>query len=533
MSIRMKTTTHMFSHRNIKFLDRKVQLIVNREMATKNKHSDDKRKDPNNSDQRMLRTGQIVSLKISGLDDEGFGTASHEGKKVLVTGALPGETVSFRVTHSGARTVFGETVKILSPSPSRTASSPCKTPACINCPLIPMDYRAQLALKLNFVENEIRSFSSLRTVPVHDVIPSPRPLEYRNSAKLVVAGTFRAPIIGIYRRNSHDVVNIGSCPLHHPLINRVVAAVKEGITKGKVPVYNPRTGTGILRYLVVRVSEHSGRAMVVFVTARRSYNEIHHLAKFVQKEVPELDVAVQNVNSSEGNVILGQQDHFLTKDHVLIEELGGVRFSISPRSFFQVNSGSARIIYEKVREWSALTGTEKVVDLYCGIGGISLFLAAQAKEVHGIEYVDAAVADAERNARLNRVRNCTFEAGDAAELLEELVEEGTKPDLVVFNPPRKGCDRRVLEAAAASGPSTMIYVSCSPVTLARDLDILARLGYRTREIQPVDMFPQTPHIENVALLVKSDGDKSAIKGQTEAPPRNHPHSPRKKRGASA
>ncbi len=502
-------------------------------MATKYKKSEDKRRDRTSTDQGMLRTGKIVTVTITGFDDEGFGTASHEGKKVLVTGALPGETVSFRVTHNGPRTIFGETVTISSPSPARTASPACTNSACNNCPLISMDYQAQLALKLNLVEKEIRSYPSLGAVPINDVIPSPRPLEYRNSAKLVVAGTFRAPIIGIYRRNSHDVVNIGSCPLHHPLINRVVTAVKDGITKGKVPVYNPRTGTGILRYLVVRVSEHSGRAMVVFGTARRSYNEIHHLAKFVQKEVPELDVAVQNVNSSEGTVILGQQDHFLTKDHALIEELGGVRFSISPRSFFQVNSGSARIIYEKVREWSALTGTEKVVDLYCGIGGISLFLAAQAQEMRGIEYVDAAVADAERNARLNGLRNCTFEAGDAAELLEELVEEGTKPDLIVFNPPRKGCDRRVLESAAASGPSSMIYVSCSPATLARDLDILEGLGYLAREIQPVDMFPQTPHVESVALLVKSDGDKGAIKGQTEAPPRNHPHSPRKKRGASA
>ncbi|MRR07954.1 MAG: 23S rRNA (uracil(1939)-C(5))-methyltransferase RlmD, partial [Deltaproteobacteria bacterium] len=476
-------------------------------MVTKNKHSNGKRIDRNNTVQRTLRAGQTASLKISGLGDEGFGTAFLEGKKVLVTGALPGESVTIRITHSGARTIFGETIAILSPSPSRIASSPCKAAACNNCPLINMDYQAQLALKFNFVENEIRSFSSLRTVSIHNVIPSPRPLNYRNSAKLVVSGTFRAPIIGIYRRNSHDVVDITACPLHNPLINKVVNAVKDGIIKGKVPVYNPRTDTGFLRYLVVRISEHSGRAMIVFVTARRSYNEIHHLAKYVQRLIPELDVAVQNVNTSEGNVILGQQDHFLTKDHTLIEELNGVRFSISPRSFFQINSGGARIIYEKVREWSALTGAETMVDLYCGIGGISLFLASQAKMVLGIEYVDAAVADAERNARLNRIRNCAFEAGDAAELLEELIEDGTKPDLIVFNPPRKGCDRKVLETAAASGPSRMIYVSCSPATLARDLDILAGLGYQTREIQPVDMFPQTPHVENVALLVDARNEQ--------------------------
>jgi len=501
-------------------------------MATNYGKPDKRKKERIDTGRAKKRTAQMETLTITGLDDEGFGTASHEGKKVLVAGALPGETVSVRITHRGARTVFGETVTILSPSPARISSTPCKAAACSNCPLISMDYQAQLALKYTLVEKAIRSYPSLGSVPLGNVIPSPRPLNYRNSAKLVVAGTFRAPVIGIYRRNSHDVVDIASCPLHHPLINRVVAAVKEGITRGKVQVYNPRTDNGILRYLVVRVSEHSGRAMAVFVTARRSYNEIHHLAKFVKQAVPELDVAVQNVNPSEGNVILGQQDHFLTKDRNIIEELDGVRFSVSPRSFFQVNSGGARIIYEKVREWSLLTGKETVVDLYCGIGGISLFLASQAKAVHGIEYVDAAVADAERNAHLNGVRNCTFEAGDAAELLEELVEDGTQPDLIVFNPPRKGCDRRVLETAAASGAGRMIYVSCSPATLARDLDILAGLGYRTREIQPVDMFPQTPHVENVALIVDARNEQENLK-RPMAGKAPRQHDPRKKRGVPA
>jgi len=479
-----------------------------------------------------LKCGSLLELTVSTLDDEGMGVSFHENKRVLVSGALPGETVRARVLQAGPRTVIAETTAILNPCGDRIARPPCgKGVLCQGCPLISMHYPSQLAWKHSLVTGEVHAYPSLRSVPIHEVIPAPRPLKYRNSSKLVVAGTFKAPIIGIYRRNSHDVVDIASCPLHHPLINRVVAAVKAGISRGKVQVYNPRTNNGILRYLVVRVCEHSGRAMVVFVTARRSYNEIHHLTKFVKQSVPELDVAVQNVNSSEGNVILGQQDHFLTKDKNIIEELAGIRFSISPRSFFQVNSGGARIIYEKVREWSVLTGKETVVDLYCGIGGISLFLAAQAKAVYGIEYVDTAVADAERNARLNGIRNCTFEAGDAAELLEELVEDGTQPDLIVFNPPRKGCDRRVLETAAASGPARMIYVSCSPATLARDLDILARLGYHATEIQPVDMFPQTPHVENVALIVDArNGQENLQRPVAATPPRQH--TPRTKRGGT-
>lgn len=519
---------------NIESLDREPVLSFDSAMATKRITTKPKTKNetkPKHVADR-LHTGQVIELTVAGIDEEGFGLASYQGKKLLVSGPLPGEKVSVRLTHCGPRTMFAETVGIISPSPHRLATPPCgKAAFCDGCPLIAMDYQGQLAWKRTFVEQAIHSGSSLRNVPVREVTASPRPLHYRNSAKLVVSGTFRAPVIGIYRRNSHEVINIGGCPLHHPLINRVIAAVKEGISKGKVPVFNPRTGSGILRYLVVRVSERFERAMVIFVTARRSFNEIHHLAKHLRQAVPDVEVAVQNVNPSEGNVILGQHDHFLTREHAIIEEIGGVRFSISPRSFFQVNSGSARIIYEKVREWSALTGTERVVDLYCGIGGISLFLARDAAEVLGIEVVEAAVADAERNARLNGIENCTFEAGDAAELLEELREEGERIDLIVLNPPRKGCDRRVLETAAAVAPGRIIYVSCSPVTLARDLEILAGLGFRTREVQPVDMFPQTPHVENVALLIREKEPTREFR--PEQPPKSPSRPPRiKKRGTA-
>ena len=277
----------------------------------------------------------------------------------------------------------------------------------------------------------------------------------------------------MYRSNSHDVIDIGSCPLHHPLINQVIVAVKEGIKKGKVPIYSPRSCSGILRYLVVRVSEADNRAMVVFVTARRSFNEIHHLSKYLQSMVPEVEVIVQNVNSSTGNVIIGQQDFFVTKQQALVGSIGEIKFSISPRSFFQVNSSGAGSIYEKVREWGELTGRETVIDVYCGVGGISLFLADRAEEVIGIETIEAAVADAGKNASMNGIRNCLFKAGDAADLLEELREEQKNVDLIVLNPPRKGCEEKVLREAVKLNPSRIIYVSCSPQTLARDLDMLA------------------------------------------------------------
>ncbi|MRR53841.1 MAG: 23S rRNA (uracil(1939)-C(5))-methyltransferase RlmD [Deltaproteobacteria bacterium] len=448
-----------------------------------------------------LVKGQALDLTIANLDEDGYGLAEHEGTRVRVTGAFPGEQVRARITFSGQRDTFADTFKITRKSPERLAVPPCaKATSCDGCPLIQMKYQAQLDWKKGLVEGVVRRYPSLRDTPVHPVLPSKKPLAYRTTAKLVIAGKFAEPKIGIYLRNTHEVIDLGDCQLHHPIINRITAATREGIRKGKIPIYNPKTGNGLLRYLVVRVSEHEERAMAVFVTSERSFNEIHHLIKFLQKAVPEVTVVAQNVNSSSGNAIFGDREYFVTKQQTLTEKLGDIRFSISPRSFFQINSDGAQTIYNQVKQWAALSGKESVVDVYCGVGGISLFLAGSAREILGIESVEAAVADAEKNARLNGIRNCQFEAGDAAELLSGISEEGFAADIIVLNPPRKGCDEEVLRSCAHLKPKRIIYVSCSPVTLARDLNILKGLGYRTSEIQPVDMFPQTTHVENVALL---------------------------------
>ncbi|MBJ6799821.1 23S rRNA (uracil(1939)-C(5))-methyltransferase RlmD [Geomonas sp. Red259] len=445
----------------------------------------------------------MLELHITTTNDDGFGVANHEGTRVLVAGGLPGESLVAKITYVGRRETFANIVKPLKTSPDRTPSPTCKMgKACDGCGLTQMRYPAQLAWKKSLVARQIHKFPSLFEVTVHDTIGSPKELGYRNTAKLVVAGKNNDPVIGIYRRNTHDVLEIEDCALHHPLINKVVKAAKAGIKKGKVQIYNPKSEMGLLRYLVVRVAEPSNQVMVVFVTTEESYNEMHHLAKFIQQAVPEVAVVAQNINNSTGNVIFGHKDRSITKAQTLKAFIGDMRFNLSPHSFFQVNSGAARLIYGKVREYARLTGKERVIDVYCGIGGISLFLADRAREVVGIEFVDAAVADATANAALNEAKNCRFEAGDAAHLIDEIGEEGGA-DLIVLNPPRKGCDEKVLKSVAAISPARIIYVSCSPETLARDLDILFRLGYKTLEVQPVDMFPQTVHVEDVALLEKA------------------------------
>ncbi len=452
-----------------------------------------------------LTNKSVVDAVISGLDDEGYGMGASETHALRIAGALPGDTVRVGIDHVAQRIAFGHVKKILVPSPVRSKRPPCTDSAqCLGCPLVAMKYRDQVEWKRQHILTHLRQYRELGEITVHPLLSPLRLIHYRTTARLAIAGKHSEPYIGIFRRSSHDVFDLNDCPIHHPLVNRVVEAVRRGITKNKVTIYNPRSRMGLLRYLVVRVSEAEQKAMVVFVTAARSYNEIHHLGKFIREQLPEVEVVAQNVNSSEGNVIMGPTDHFLTPKHHLTERICDVALMISPRSFFQVNPDGARLIYYKVREWARLSGSETVLDLYCGIGGIALSLASGAGKVIGVEVVEAAVADARKNASLNGARNCRFEAGDAAELLEDLEDEGEHVDVVVLNPPRKGCDEHVLQRVAALSPRTLIYVSCSPQTLARDINILKTLGYCCREIQPVDMFPQTMHVENVARFEKSD-----------------------------
>lgn len=448
-----------------------------------------------------LKRGMTLELLIERLDPEGMGVAHFEGKTILVAGALPQDRCLVRISHLGKAAVHGNLIKLTVPSALRTKQPICgDAEQCLGCPLIGMRYAEQVKWKHDYVRAELSAYPTLKKVKVLEPLSPNQRMHYRTTAKLAVAGTHREPYIGIYRRASHDVVDLEDCPLHHALVNRVIKAVREGISKLKVPIWQEKSKTGILRYLVVRVSVSTGEAMVTFVTARRAFNEIHHLARYVQERVSQVSVVCQNENSSEGNVIFGPYDHFLTKQQTVKDRIGEVEVLISPRSFLQVHNEAAALLYNAVLERAGLTGKQTVLDLYCGIGGIALTLAPHAKQVLGIEMNPEAVADARRNAKLNQRRNCRFEAGDVRELLAELVEDGERIDLAVLNPPRKGCEREVLQQVAELGPQRIVYVSCSPRTLARDLALLVEMGYGCRELQPVDMFPQTPHVENVALL---------------------------------
>ena len=301
----------------------------------------------------------IVETPVLGIDDDGYGTARVEGMTFRIGGALPGDVVLARIEHVSFGTVIARLHKLLQPSTMRSKRPPCRVNAeCLGCPLIAMRYTDQKVWKRGMVLNELAAYPELAGITVHPLLSPERLIHYRNSAKLIVAGKHSEPFLGIYRRASHDVFDLEECPIHHPLINRVMDTVRRGISKLKVPIYNPRSKMGLLRYLVVRVSEFEQKAMVVLITADKGYNEIHHLSKFIREALPEVEVIASNVNNSEGNVIFGQKDSFLTKKQYLTEQIGDIYLQISPRSFFQVNSSGARLIYEKVRQnGSPLIGT--------------------------------------------------------------------------------------------------------------------------------------------------------------------------------
>ncbi|WP_305042693.1 23S rRNA (uracil(1939)-C(5))-methyltransferase RlmD [Geoalkalibacter sp.] len=458
------------------------------------------------SERRKKTDKQQLELTIEKLDEEGIGLAAWEGKRVLVPGALPGERIQAVVEHEGQRQMAARLLKRLTSAPERSRRWNCPhAEDCLGCALISMDYPAQVRFKQDKVANALAAYPRLAQTQILPLWGAEQPLGYRCTAKLVIGKERGRVSIGLYRRNTHQVVDIGQCPLHHPLINQITAVVREEIERQGVWVYNAERNSGLLRYLAVRVSPARNEAMVTFVTSERNYREVTHLAKWLVKKVPQVVSVQQNVNASTGNVILGAQTLKMLGHPALLDQVGDLRLRISPASFFQVNHPQAARIYDLVRRWAACRREDLALDLYCGIGGIAMHLARDAGQVLGIEVVEEAVRNAADNARLNQLDNCRFRAGDAAELLEDLELELPPGAVAVVNPPRKGCEPEVLKRLAALKPRMLLYVSCNPLTLARDLDLLAALGYVSEDIQPVDMFPQTPHVECVARLVPTKG----------------------------
>lgn len=454
------------------------------------------------------RRGDTFELTIDDLAYGGEGVGRADGYVLFVRGGLPGDRLRVRVSETRGR--YGRAVidAVLTPSPDRV-QAPCPYfGRCGGCRLQHLAYPAQLAFKQKQVRDCLERLGGLGAFELRPILPAPDAYGYRNKMEFTVltgpapaAGRPGPVLVGLHEAERYDVVlDIERCLLQSETMNALLDEFRRQARARGLSVWDPQSERGLLRFVVIREGRQTGEAMVNVVGAAPDVEGLAPVAAALRARVPATASVVLNVNAKKASVAIGSEEHLLGgRDHIT-EALDSVTFQVSANSFFQTNTLQAERLFGIVAEACALDGSETVVDLYSGTGAISLLLARRAQRVYGVEASAAAVADAVRNARANAIANCTFLAGEVRHLLPELVRQGIRPSVVVADPPRAGFHPKALGALATLGADRLVYVSCNPSTLARDVGDLGRRGYRLEWVQPVDMFPQTPHIEAVARL---------------------------------
>ncbi len=447
------------------------------------------------------RRGDVLELTIDDLAFGGEGVGRLDGYVLFVRGGLPGDRLQVRITETRAR--YGRAVvqAVLAPSPHRVPA-PCPYfGRCGGCRLQHLDYAAQLAFKEKQVRDCLERLGAAAGFELRPILPAPEPYGYRNKMEFTAAPGASGPVVGLHEADRYDVVlDIERCLLQSETMNRLLAAVRAQIRARGLTVWDQESAQGLLRFVTLREGRGTGEAMVNLVAAAPDVERLGPLAAAVKAQVPETASVVLNVNAKKAAVAVGTEEHVLLGQEHITERLGGLTFQVSASSFFQTNTAQAERLFGVVLEACALGGPETVFDLYSGTGAISLLLARRCRQVYGIEVSGAAVADAVRNARANGITNCTFLAGEVRHVLPALVRDGVRADVVVADPPRAGFHPKALRTLGELAPRRIVYVSCNPATLARDVGDLLPHGYALEWVQPVDMFPQTPHIEAVARL---------------------------------
>ncbi|MGE5630478.1 MAG: 23S rRNA (uracil(1939)-C(5))-methyltransferase RlmD [Caulobacteraceae bacterium] len=438
-------------------------------------------------------------VDITGLTSEGSGVARIEGFTVFIEGALPEERAEIKIVKVLKNYAFGKLIKILKPSPGRVEPSCGVVKRCGGCQLQHMSYEAQLQYKTLQVKDAIERLGGLKGVTVHETIGMDNPWRYRNKAQFPV-GMDGDVMIGFYANRSHEIINTPQCSIQDKINDKATQIVREFIKKYGISVYDENTGRGLIRHVVTRKGFRTGEVMVCIVINGDSLPCDKVLVEQLKGSVDNLKSVVLNVNKKNTNIILGDRNIVIFGEEAIYDYIGEFKFRISPLSFFQVNPVQTEVLYSKALEYADLKGDETVFDAYCGIGTISLFLSKKARKVYGVEIVSQAIDNAKENARLNGIRNASFIVGESETIIPEMYDRGIKADVIVVDPPRKGCDEKLLEVIAQMSPERVVYVSCNPATLARDLKYLSERGYRVKEIQPVDMFPQTSHVESIVLM---------------------------------
>jgi 23S rRNA (uracil1939-C5)-methyltransferase len=460
-------------------------------------------REKSNNHSIKISQGQTFPLTIKRLGINGEGVGHYKRQVVFVPGALPGEEVVVEATKIHPKYAEGKVKKIRKQSPFRV-KPPCPIyEECGGCQLQHLAYEQQLKEKRDIVIQAMERHTKLHVnkLDIRSTIGMEDPWSYRNKSQFQVGQLKNGKVIaGLYGQDSHRLVPIQNCMVQHPLTNKVSEEVKQILEDFQVPIYDERKRKGIVRTIVTRAGFRSGEVQVVLITTQKEVPRKKLIMAEIQKRLPEVKSLVQNINGNKTSLIFGEKTLHLSGEEVIQETLGDLSFELSARAFFQLNPVQTVKLYDEVKKAAGLTGQEKIADAYCGVGTIGMWLASGASEVRGMDTIEAAIIDAQENAKRHGIDNATYVTGTAEHWLPKWVEEGWKPDVVVVDPPRTGCDQKLLNAIKKVKPKKFVYVSCNPSTLAKDIEYLAK-DYKVEYIQPVDMFPHTAHVECCSLLV--------------------------------
>ena len=452
--------------------------------------------------QIALKTGDTFPLTIKKLGINGEGIGYFKRGAVFVPGALPGEEIVAKATKIHERFAEAEIRKIRKKSPSRVMP-PCKVyELCGGCQLQHLNYEDQLGHKRDLVIQSLERYTKIPTdnLDIRPTIGMDNPWHYRNKSQFQVGQRDGKIIAGLYSMDSHKLIDISECIVQHPLTNKVTSTVKQILSDLNISVFDERSRKGSVKTIVTRIGVESGEVQVVIVTATKELPRENVIADEIQKRLPEVTSIQHNSNPKKTSLIFGEKTRHLRGKEAIQEQLDVYTYELSSRAFFQLNPYQTRKLYKEVEKAAALTGKEKVVDAYCGVGTIGIWLAGKAGEVRGMDVIAEGIKDAKKNAELQNITNISYEVGKAEQVLPKWVKEGWKPDVIVVDPPRSGCDQALLNTILQVKPKTFVYVSCNPSTLAKDIDVLSKT-YKIEYMQPVDMFPQTAHVECVTKLV--------------------------------
>ena len=453
-----------------------------------------------------LQLNKVYTGTVEGYSSEGLGIVRLDGAVVFVPRAVRGEIIDLRITKVMKTAAAGEIVKIKKSSPERTKPECPYFGVCGGCDFQHLSYAEELWAKRQRVQDALTRLGGT-DLQVEEILGAKNPLHYRNKSQYPVGADGS---IGFYKGRTHAVVAVDRCMIQTEQSDATARAVGEWMRRYKVPAYDERTGKGLIRHVYVRTNRKGETLCCVLANGKQLPRE-PELAAYVRAAAPKTVGVVLGTNTRPGNVILGEKYRTLWGESCLMDTLCGLTFKLSVPSFYQVNRDQAEVLYGKALEFAGLTGAETVLDLYCGTGTITLCMAGKAKKVIGAEIVPAAIRDAEENAVRNHIGNAEFFCGDAADIAAKLEKDGLRPDVITVDPPRKGLAPEVIASVAAMGPSRVVYVSCDPATLGRDVKIFAGLGYQAVRAAAVDMFPGTKHVETVVLLSKGEIDSKKIR----------------------